>query len=341
MQGGVDMHGGSVGPLDQSRLDLALELAREGRSDTISIAATGALLDPRPELEAAEYLMTRPDPPRVVMAHLNGGRRFFERERATLVSAALMSSVETFLDAVTDATDAHRVTLAVAGADGARLTGQDARSMPSAMFGTTTALAAQGAAVRAGVDSATILVWTPREVRVLSMDDGILRARRIRSASALSRMRLAQRHAGQARWMGPSVPGGAAEPNGGRPMIAVGPADHQGGPTPEFESLAATLRTQRPDLRVVVAPVDELAALGAAVSLPQCEIERFSILDGADDVAGARRENLRVAQGKVLGTNPGEYFSETILDQCQPVSFLDTGTFLVHTAVVGRPAGPR
>ena len=337
VRGGVDMYGRSGGELDRALLDRAVVMARDGDADAICISANGALLDPEPELQAAEHILSQRDPPRVVMSHVIGGRRFLERERATLVSGAMMAGVEDLLDRLTDIVRRHRVSLALAGADGSRLTLQDARSRPASLFGTTKALVAQGAAALAGVDSATVVVWMPHSVRLLTLDRGTLRARQVRTASALSGMRLTQRHAAQAKLIGAAIPADAIRASAAHPVMVVSPRPRGANAPPEFQSFIRSIQVRPEDVIHVSAPMDELAAVGAAVALPQCEIERFAIIEGEDGAVKARRENLRVAQGRVIGEVGGQFSSHTVIDQCQPLSFLDSGPFLVHTMVVGRP----
>ncbi len=339
--GGTDLHGGTGPRPDPIVLDRALEHAHDVGARAVCVSATGALLDPSWETAAAELLMSAGSALPIVMAHEMGGRRFLEREAAAVLNAALLRAVETTLDEALAGLGAGGPRLALVRADGSRTSELEGRSLPVQLFGTRIAAAAQGAAAVVGESTAFVLVWSPHERRLLSLEEGILRARHLRSSSTLSGMQLSQRHAAQSRVTGPPDHLVTQDLVGPRPVVVLR-ADVPGHRDDdlEFDRFAAGIQRSVSQAHVVDSTLPELAALGAATALPQSEVLRYAVVTDRDDVRREQRAARRVAQGRVLAAADWPVDLVTLSEYYSPLSFLPSGPVLVRSHVVGRRAAP-
>lgn len=343
MVGGTDLHGGQPLPLDNSALDAALRLADKAGSDSISVAAVGALMDPDTEFAAAEYLVRHAAGRQVVLSHEVGGLRFLERENSAILNAALLVPVEDLLDklqsCVSHPVHSHHSFLR---ADGSRVGREEARAFPTHLVGTEGASLAQGAATFAGVDTAVVLEWEPDRVRLLTLEQGFLRTGHLRHLRPLPGVQFSQRHAAQA-----SLPGVISDKSmsgdllQGQHALVVAAADfgqQQVWSTEHaqaFEVYGATVRSQYPQAHLVRQSSDVLSALGAAVALPQSEVIRYAVVDGVEDLEEKKGTVRHIAQGRVLSAQGAPITLRTLSEQATPVSFLLSGPVLLRVQVVG------
>lgn len=344
--GGIDLHGWRHPDADTTTLDRAIDTAiasaRRGRCAAICVSGMGALLDPDVEHAIAERLVRRCPQQQVVVAHEAGGRRFIERERAAILNAALGPAMSALADALESAVGpAARV--GYAGADGARCSAQEARAQPIRLLGTGNALVAQGAAAQVRTSNAVVLVWSPETVRLLAVEDGVLRTRRLRRARLLARMGISQRHATQSRVMHPATQALAPDLVGGRPVVLaralddVAEVSDLGEVEARFARFADELQRRLPEARVLPDDPETLAALGAAAALPQSEVLRYAVADSPEQVAASRRVVRHLAQGQVLAAAEGAVDLHTYANHYTPLSFLDFGPMLLRAHVVGVP----
>lgn len=334
--GGVDLHGGRVIASDSSALSKALALAAGNESVAVCVSAMGALVDPEVEHHVAEQLLREAPHQRVVLANEAGGRRYLEREQAAILSACLGPATSTLLDDLQAVADRAGVTVSLSGADGGRLAIEDGRSMPSRLIGSANALVAQGAAAVAGVDSAVVLLVDQGRVRLLNLEEGVLRARSLRRSAGMGGLAFAQRHATQSALGGPAVAALTRDLVDERPVVLARVGAYVAGT--DLDEKVQNLVAPLPDAYVVSEPAAVLAALGARASLPQCELVRYAVVSGPEEVEQIRRMVRRLAQGRVLGASAGPVELRTKADHYSALSFLTEGPVLVLTHVVGYPA---
>lgn len=336
LAGGVDLHGGRVIPEDTSAIDDAIRLAERRGSAAICVSGMGALLDSEVEHRVAEHLLRAAPGCRVVLAHETGGRRFLEREKSAILAASLLPATSALLDDLETGAARAGCSLSLVGADGARLGVEDARALPTRLLGSTNGLVAQGAAAVAGVPTAVIVVWVGDHARLLTIEQGVLRARTMRRSARLGDLRFSQRHAVESILKGPAVAALTRDLVDDRPVVLTQvPTDHDA--ADGFQALTSTLAAQLPHAHMVRQEAATLAALGARASLPQSEIVRYAVVSGRDEVEQVRHFLLQIAQGRVLAAADGPVELRTIADHYSPLSFLTAGPVLLRAHVVGFP----
>lgn len=337
LRGGTDLSGAAT--IDIRQLDQALRTADERHADAFSISATGAMIDARVEVSGAEYLLRHGGGRPVVVSHERGAVRFFEREAATILNAALLKpAARLFTDIESSMADivpaAQQFFLL---ADGSRGSREEARAHPVRMVGADPAAVAQGAAAYAGLRDAVVMLHDGASLRLFILDDGCLHAEFYRKLPGGPLPRFTQRHAvshelSVESWLGEQRSGmwGDARTQDARAIVIV---RGDGVPDERWEQDLETVRARAPGLRVIDS-VPELPAWGAAAALPQAETMKLALPGTSLETA---RERLRaVVQGRVVSSVPDEVELVTLTDQVAPLSFLPTGPVLFRIHVAGR-----
>ncbi|MET9615674.1 hypothetical protein [Kitasatospora indigofera] len=344
MVGGTDMNGDHPVPIDYALVDEVVRQADAAQSDSFAVVAVGALMDEEIELLVADHLVRRSGRP-VVLSHQIGGLRFIEREASTILNAALLAPSNVLFDRlqllVQDiAPRSHQSFLL---ADGSRLGREETRAFPIRALGTRAASLAQGAAAFCGVRDAIVLVWTPQQTELLTIEQGCLRTEPLRQLPALlPGVHLSQRYASRVA-LPRDVLSEAIVPDLVRADLALVlvPAMFDWEPTSwdeevsaAFEEFAAELAQRFPALHVVREVSWELAALGAAAAHPQSEVVKFAVVEGAEGRDSARQRTRTMAQSRVLATD-ARVRPRTVTDTLSPLSFLESGPVLIRVHVDG------
>lgn len=359
LTGGTDLMGRAPYSLDKTVLDHAVRIAEAHDSDVLAVAAVGALLDPGPEIAAAEYLVRRTDRP-IVLSHELGGRRFIERENATILTSSLRGPASRLLEVVSAGLPrVPREAQWALRADGSRIGREEASLFPLALVDTTLAALAQGAAAAVDMNSALVVVWGAGRPRLLTLESGILRAGHFRSLPQLPGVQLSLRHAAR-----PSVsdtlpgqhltsdllargqqvllvPGTTMPPVGKRSLgdgastegCAVVGSDELA----SFTDYATEFQRQVPNAVVIDRPVEQLCALGAAAARVQTEVVRLAVVEDAEGLQAHRRVARELARGRMLSAGVAPTDQVTTVDQASPLSFLNSGPVLLRVQVVERP----
>lgn len=361
MPGGTDLMGRAPYPLDTAALDNAVRMADDHESDVLAVAAVGSVLDPGPEFAAAEYLVRRTDRP-IVLSHELGGRRFIERENATILTSALRGPASRLLEVVgSGLARVPREAQCALRTDGSRIGREEAALFPLALVDTTPAALAQGAAALTGTDSALVVVWGARRSRLLTLESGTLRAGYFRSLHQLPGVQLSLRHAARPS-LSETLPGDHLADDllaGGQRVLLVSGATDPRVPEPrpgddgalledapaggdrlgDFADYAAEFQRRVPETVVIERPLEQLCALGAAAARVQSEVIRFAVVEDADDLHAHRRVARELARGRMLSAGVEPSNQVTTVDQASPLSFLNSGPVLLRVQVVEEPTG--
>lgn len=351
VRGGTDMAGDQPIPLDLRRLDEAVRLAERTGAEAFAIAATGALLNPEIEFQAADHLVRHGGGRPVILSHEIGGLRYIERECATILNASLLRPAADLFDLVLDSVRMSRPRSRrfFLLADGSCLGREEARTFPIRAVGTSSAAIAQGAAAVSGVDSAVILGWDRDRTHLMTLDDGCLRTSPLRQLPRLlPGLQLAQRNAARVT-LDQNLVADAIAPdleNSDRPVILVHAIqartdDVQAAADLDRFAVAVQELSNRFDgVTVIQQPADVLAAAGAAAARPQVEVLKFAVVADSQGLLDERRAARSLAQTRLLSIDPRTQ-PRLLVDQVAPLSFLERGPVLLRVHAAGDREGDR
>lgn len=176
IEGGIDVAGRSIAALDEHAIEtFFLSLDRE--STDVAITSAFSAIDNSQELRARQIarrvLGSRA---RVVTSHDVGGNGLIYRENATVLNAALMSAMDSFIATmrrVLAAVELDHAVLACSHNDGSAMVAEYARLLPVRTVASHTANAAQGASLLSGASHGVSVSLSSDEVEVCVFADGV------------------------------------------------------------------------------------------------------------------------------------------------------------------------